>query len=160
MDVYLLLKWAHIVTAGVVVGMLVTYPFLPTGIPQDSNERAVTRHMLRFLHRSSNALLIPSLVILFVTGLFMSVGPFSEWEVFGREGQWIVVGMFLWTLVAAIVGGVLLGLVKEMLSLAERDELNSPRLAKLWKQFRWGYFTGAAVSLATIWVMVFQPVFF
>lgn len=159
MIAYLTLKWLHILAAALVFGLLATFPFLPTGKPDDLRERAVLRHMLAFLDVSSNALLVPSIVLLFVTGLLMSVGPFSDWDVLGAEGQWIVVGMFLWMLVAGIVGGALLGVVKEMKSLDARGEARSERMASLWRQFRWAYASGAAVSLAAMWVMVFQPVF-
>lgn len=160
MDIYPTLKWIHLIAAALVLGLLAAYPFLPPGTPADEKERAVVRHALAFLNASSSWLLVPSVVVLFITGVLMSVGPFSEWDMFGREGQWIIAGMFLWTLVAALVAGLMLGIVKEMLTLAEAGELASGRMRTLWKQFRWGYFLGAAVTLATFWVMVFQPVFF
>lgn len=158
--IYSTLLWIHIVAAGLVLGLLAVFPFLPVDPPRGPAERAVLRHSLAFLNLSSNALLVPSIVVLFITGVLMSVGPFSEWDLVSEEGQWIVVGMFLWTLVAAIVAGLMFGVVKEMLSLAEDDEVQASRMDRLRRQFRWGYVMGVIVTLATFWVMVFQPVFF
>jgi uncharacterized membrane protein len=159
MEVYLTLKWLHIITAGIVLGLLAAYPMLPGHSPRDALDARATRHVLAFLDKANNWLLIPSIVLLFVTGILMSVGPFAIWNLFEGEGFWIILGMVLWLGIAGIVAGLMAGVIKEMKALVDGGEAQSPRMGKLWKQFRWGLIAGIIVTLAALWVMVFQPGF-
>lgn len=156
---YLTMKWLHILGAGVVLGLLAMLPLTPIRSPRSPEDRAIAEHVLSFLHKATYWFMLPAIVVLFVTGLVMSVPPVAVLEPFSREGRWIVLGMALWTLIAGIVGGFMGGIAREMQTTAQRDSGSDRRLEDLWRQYRLGIVASIVVTLTAIWVMVFQPAF-
>lgn len=158
LDGYLWLNYLHIIAAAVLIGGLAAFPLLRREA-QRTGDPGVVRHNLHVLNRTSNLLLVPSIVILFITGMLMGAGPWARWNMFRPEGRWALIGMMMWALLAAAVGFVA-GVVKQMRPVAEEEEgLGSDRLRMLWRQYRWGVIAAAVLALLTEGVMVFKPGF-
>lgn len=153
---YLTLNLLHILSAAVLIGGVAAFPLLRREA-QRATDPAVARHNLHVLNRVGNLLLVPAIVLLFVTGMLMGAGPWARWNMFLPQGRWALVGMMMWAVLAAAVG-YLVGVVKQMGPVADEEGMDGGRLRRLWVQYRWAVIATAVLAVATEAVMVYKPV--
>lgn len=151
MVLYALLKWIHILSAAVVVGLLVIQLRLEARRPRDPRIRAHVMTTLLGLH---DVVMLPALGLLFVTGVTLVLGPFPAPDDVDRTGLWVWWGMGLWGGLVVVSAAYLRGLARLMRDEAGGDE---GRVDRLWRAHRRGGALALALAGFAIAVMVLRP---
>lgn len=149
----LILEILHVISATVIVGWFAVLPMWKAAATK-SGDPNVVAHFLRSEGTAEQRLVLPSIVILLVTGVLLTLGP---WRMgFDLTRARPMQGL----LVIAIILGILLvaGLAaprKKMLELVEKGEGTGPAMDKLWGEWRTALLAGAVLSVLATGYMVY-----
>lgn len=161
-DTYGFVLWIHILSAGILIGLVALQPVIRyeaarAGGDGQSARGPAMMHAARVLDASTSRLGVPALLVLFLTGLLMVVGPLARWSLFDPAGRWALLGIATWLLLSVGIG-LLAGLARQARSRLALDETHESAGAA----WRWH----GRVLLATIvvvlfaeWLMVIRPSF-
>lgn len=156
-DTYTTLKWLHVLFASVVVGYFAILPMIRARL-KGATDPALHRASLDLLKTLDTRLALPSIGLLLVTGLVMTLAlPESPFQL--ATTRWAVSGLVLAIILGILVALSLGGAVRRMLVLADKGEIVGPDADKAWGDWRVAVLSGALLSVVAVGLMVFKPGF-
>ncbi|MEA3199609.1 MAG: putative integral rane protein [Thermoplasmata archaeon] len=147
LDVFLTVKWLHVLSAAAVVGGVAALPMIRAFTRREGMPGAATARVLESI---GQRLVVPAAVLLLLTGLTMASGfswvtsPYSF-----RTARWTIVGLTIWIAVTV--------LMSTLVGIAERKIAKGEPEAPHWARWRVGIGLSALLLVLAVFVMVFKP---
>jgi len=151
MTLDLWLHFLHVLAATVWVGGGVILSLIAVRTRSSSDPRAIGE-FARVLPYVGLRVLMPAVVIVFVTGLWMVLAG-SE---FSLSQTWVLVGLGLFA-VAFLIGAVYMSRIGNQLDRAARADSAGPGLRALLDRWIAGYAAVLVILIVAVWDMVFKP---
>ena len=153
----LVLEILHVVGAAVIVGWFAVLPMWK-GAATRSGDPQVIAHFLRSEESAEKRLVLPAVVILLVTGVLMTLGPFAmAWNLL--RVRWVQASVVLTIILGVLLVAGLAAPRRKMLDLVEKGEGTGPAMDKLWGEWRTALLAGAVLSVLATGYMVYQGSF-